>query len=128
MKPNDNCPYCGAIGIFLTGYPTPDGRGLLKERSCGSTIDTLYPEYNKRSSRCQDREALQKAQAEVKELKENAERIGANRYQQLCDAETENTKLRKLLDKALSLVGCVYGPEEMEIHHHIETAYKELKK
>jgi hypothetical protein len=101
MKPNDNCPYCGALGMFLSGYPTPDRRGLLKERSCGSIIDPLYPENTHQSSRCKEREALQKAEAKLKELKENGERIGFNRYQQLCESETESAKLRELLDRML---------------------------
>ena len=47
--------------------------------------------------------ALSKAEAEVKELKEDARRVGTNRYQQLCDAETEKARLKEQLRELLSI-------------------------
>jgi hypothetical protein len=62
------------------------------------------------SDLCREREARQKAEAKVQELdsllielKENAQRIGVNRYEQLNKAETEVEKLRRQLKRAIEI-------------------------
>ena len=56
---------------------------------------------DKIEKRCEVAEAEnQKLREQVKELKENAVRIGFNRFERLCKAEAENQKLRELLERA----------------------------
>lgn len=74
-KENYNCPHCGSEPLWISGgYPTPDGKALLKRRQCGSLIDPLYPANEERSELCLEREARQKAEAENSELHELLER------------------------------------------------------
>ena len=56
------------------------------------------------------------------ELKENAERIGVNRYRQLCEAETNIVKLMKFLK---SLV-CVTEKDEIN-KNHLDTALRKAR-
>jgi len=91
-KQTDKCPHCGENGSFSDIYG-------IRRYKCGTSYIT-----SKQSDLCREREARQKAEAEVarleslvKELKENAERIGCNRFERLCKAEAKNRDLLETL-------------------------------
>ena len=117
MNPSTNCPYCGAEETELLGLRYP---------SCRKFDDYGYIlGDDDRTDLCREREARQKAESQVKELKENAERIGCNRFERLCKAESEVARLRELLTRAIEIAerlvngacgewGCIGHTDEVD--------------
>jgi len=85
----NKCPHCGASPINPT------------EWECGSLVHDLGYEIVIGQSDCcklnEKTNEVVRLESLVKELKENAERIGCNRFEALCKAEAKNRDLLETL-------------------------------
>jgi hypothetical protein len=102
----NTCPHCGSEPIYVSGYPTPSGKAILKQRACGSVISFLYPENEQRSELCREREAHNKTKEQLKDARGWLD----ERYAALTEAdahsehlEAEKQKLCRIARRALEI-------------------------
>lgn len=108
MKNTDVCPHCGAEELISFPYEGICRNGAQKWK-CGTPFVRCasgeIKEVTFRAELCRSRADVQDLTRQVAELKENAARIGVNRYEQLNKAQTEVRVLREFLHQAIANKG-----------------------
>jgi ribosomal protein L37E len=106
----DACPYCHSerVGAFWYACDTPVSgpQGVVcEERKARKKAEAEVAFWKSKAHEAEDQEG--KLEAEVAELKENAQRIGINRYEQLKKTEAEVERLREELKKGTTVLSTI---------------------